>query len=331
MALGTLVTTQPPIGESEALSFIHEYDGGCHTITGVRFTDNGTYMGLFGYNRGQLRDIVLTQAVAADASGPMLRMSARMKTAYIGVLAGVNSGTITNCAVAGYQLQVQAYSASTVYAGGLDGSNLGGRIRGCSAEFPLLYAASTYAKLYVGGLVGSSSGQIRQSYVTGAVNIEEIKGGGVTLAGFAAENGGSIQNSYCAVSMISAGAETKGFTVGGIVRDCYYLNGGTYAFRGSVALYDAADSSGAQPVTDEKLSGQKIGGFGTVSASYDHAATDEENYPYPGSVTNAAGDYVYYGDWVMESDLGKLGVFYWEYETGGANNGYHISYIGFDG
>ena len=214
-------------------------------------------MGLFGYNRGQLRDIVLTQAVAADASGPMLRMSARMKTAYIGVLAGVNSGTITNCAVAGYQLQVQAYSASTVYAGGLVGSNLGGRIRGCSAEFPLLYAASTYAKLYVGGLVGNSSGQIRQSYVTGAVNIEEIKGGGVTLAGFAAENGGSIQNSYCAVSMISAGAETKGFTVGGIVRDCYYLNGGTYAFRGSVALYDAADSSGAQPVTDEKLSGRK--------------------------------------------------------------------------
>lgn len=69
----------------------------------------------------------------------------------------------------------------------------------------------------------------------------------MTLAGFAAENGGSIQNSYCAVSMISAGAETKGFTVGGIVRDCYYLNGGTYAFRGSVALYDAADSSGAQP------------------------------------------------------------------------------------
>ena len=109
-ALGTVVTTQPPIGESEALSFIHEYDGGCHTITGVRFTDNGTYMGLFGYNRGQLRDIVLTQAVAADASGPMLRMSARMKTAYIGVLAGVNSGTITNCAVAGYQLQVQAAS-----------------------------------------------------------------------------------------------------------------------------------------------------------------------------------------------------------------------------
>lgn len=157
-ALGTVVTTQPPIGESEALSFIHEYDGGCHTITGVRFTDNGTYMGLFGYNRGQLRDIVLTQAVAADASGPMLRMSARMKTAYIGVLAGVNSGTITNCAVAGYQLQVQAYSASTVYAGGLVGSNLGGRILGCSAEFPLLYAASTYAKLYVGGLVGNSSG-----------------------------------------------------------------------------------------------------------------------------------------------------------------------------
>ena len=59
------------------------------------------------------------------------------------------------------------------------------------------------------------------------LNIEEIKGDGVTLAGFAAENGGSIQNSYCAVSMISAGAETKGFTVGGIVRDCYYLNGGT--------------------------------------------------------------------------------------------------------
>lgn len=57
--------------------------------------------------------------------------------------------------------------------------------------------------------------------------------------------------------MISAGAETKGFTVGGIVRDCYYLNGGTYAFRGSVALYDAADRSGRSRSRMKSCPGRK--------------------------------------------------------------------------
>lgn len=328
------ISAQNPIGESAAQSFIHDYNGAYHTITNVTFTGNPDYMGLFGCNAGTLRNIVLTKDVPADKTAPIIRISARLRTVYLGTLAGNNSGVINNCAVSGYQLRLQAYSASTVYAGGLVGYN-SGRIRGCGADFPLIYGTSTYATVYLGGLCGGSTGQVRQSYAIGAVNVEEIKGeskgGGVTLAGFLAENKGSIRDSYCAVSQISAGAVTYGFSsTGGSATNCYYLNGGTYSFRGKIAAYDASAVSGVTAVTDDELAALRISGFGQVETSYDHSATGEGTFPYPGSVTGAGGKRVHYGDWPVKTNLGALGVFYWEYEQGGANSGYHFSYIGFE-
>ena len=62
-----MVHTQPPIGAADGKPFIHTYDGGGYTIaapsfTGVVNTDGTSYAGMFGLNRGTLRNIILLTA-----------------------------------------------------------------------------------------------------------------------------------------------------------------------------------------------------------------------------------------------------------------------------
>ena len=197
---------------------------------------------------------------------------------------------------------------------------------------------STYAGgYYAGGLVGGNRGQIRQSYAIGVVECPVIRGGGVAIGGFAAENHGVIQTSYCAVALSAVeGANVWGFASdASSVTRCYYLNGGSYSYLGSVYSYDYDGVKGATPVTDEELAALRLAGFGTVDAAHtfcrDQTPAEAGNaYPYRSAVADGSGRPVHYGDWVTKADLGTVGVVYWEYEAGGANAGYHFSFIGFD-
>lgn len=339
----TPVKEQAPIGQTEATAFKHSYDGGSHIITGVSFAsgENGPAVGLFGFTTGTLENIVVTtDQELANAPTSKLGGNVQWKTVYTGVLAGKNSGTIKNCAVSGYRLSGSAYSGSTYYLGGLVGCNEG-LIQACSADIPSITGTSTYARSYcAGGLVGMNdgSGYIRQSYALGSIELAEIRGSAM-ISGFVGDNQGTIRNSYCATALTAVtGAEVNGFTSDhGSVSDCYYLSGGTYTFARTVRLYDyKAGTSGAQPRNHEQMKALKLDGFAKVDDpehSLKHQNTDdaEKVYPYPGSVTAADKKPVHYGDWPTSADMGTIGMVYWEKEEGGANSGYHFSYIGFTG
>lgn len=338
----TPVKEQAPIGQTEATAFKHSYDGGSHIITGVSFAsgENGPAVGLFGFTTGTLENIVVTtDQELANAPTSKLGGNVQWKTVYTGVLAGKNSGTIKNCAVSGYRLSGSAYSGSTYYLGGLVGCNEG-LIQACSADIPSITGTSTYARSYcAGGLVGMNdgSGYIRQSYALGSIELAEIRGSAM-ISGFVGDNQGTIRNSYCATALTAVtGAEVNGFTSDhGSVSDCYYLSGGTYTFARTVRLYDyKAGTSGAQPRNHEQMKALELDGFAKVDDpehSLKHQNTDdaEKVYPYPGSVTAADKKPVHYGDWPTSADMGTIGMVYWEKEEGGANSGYHFSYIGFD-
>ena len=342
----TPVKEQAPIGQTEATAFKHSYDGGSHIITGVSFAsgENGPAVGLFGFTTGTLENIVVTtNQELANAPTSKLGGNVQWKTVYTGVLAGKNSGTIKNCAVSGYRLSGSAYSGSTYYLGGLVGFNEG-LIQACSADIPSITGTSTYARSYcAGGLVGMNdgSGQIRQSYAIGSIKLTEIRGSAV-ISGFAGENRGVIRNCYCAMDLNAVtGADVNGFSTDlGSVTKCYYLNGSTHTFAGAVRLYDykAGTSSGAQPRDHGQMKNlaSELDGFAKVDDpehSINHQNTDpsETVYPYPSSVTAADKKPVHYGDWVTDADMGTIGMVYWEKEEGGANSGYHFSYIGFTG
>ena len=332
---GAAVSIQQSIGTGANAPFAHVYDGSCRIITGISFrSGEGTYCaGMFGYNAGALRNIVLADSATRTAE---LADTASGQTAAVGALAGWNAGTIYNCAVSGYELACNAYSGSTYYAGGLVGFNAG-VIRASSVSSRGIRANSNYATLRVGGFVGSNRGQIRQSYAMGVVECPVIRGGGVAIGGFAAENHGVIQTSYCAVALSAVeGANVWGFASdASSVTRCYYLNGGSYSYLGSVYPYDYDGVKGATPVTDEELAALRLAGFGTVDAAHtfyrDQTPAEAGNaYPYRSAVADGSGRPVHYGDWITKADLGTVGVVYWEYEAGGANAGYHFSFIGFD-
>lgn len=338
----TPVKEQAPIGQTEATAFKHSYDGGSHIITGVSFAsgENGHAVGLFGFVTGTLENIVVTTSKKlAEAPTSKLGGNVQWKTVYTGVLAGKNSGTIKNCAVSGYRLSGSAYSGSTYYLGGLVGCNEG-LIQACSADIPSITGTSTYARSYcAGGLVGMNdgSGYIRQSYALGSIELTEIRGSAM-ISGFVGDNQGTIRNSYCATALSAVtGADVNGFTSDhGSVSDCYYLSGGTYTFARTVRLYDyKAGTNGAKAQNHEQMKTLKLDGFATVddeAHSINHQNTDhtENKYPYPSSVTaGSAKTRVHYGDWPTPADMGTIGMVYWEKEEGGANSGYHFSYIGF--
>lgn len=339
----TPVKEQTPIGQTEKTAFKHRYDGGSHIITGVSFASgkDGLAVGLFGFTTGTLENIVVTTKEPLEkAPTSKLGGNVQRKTVYTGVLAGKNSGTIKNCAVSGYRLSGNAYSGSTYYLGGLVGCNEG-LIQACSADIPSITGTSTYARSYcAGGLVGMNdgSGQIRQSYAIGSIKLTEIRGSAV-ISGFAGENRGVIRNCYCAMDLNAVtGADVNGFSTDlGSVTKCYYLNGSTHTFAGAVRLYDyKAGTNGAKAQNHEQMKALTLDGFakvGDAAHSINHQNTDpsEKVYPYPSSVTAADKKPVHYGDWVTDADMGTIGMVYWEKEEGGANSGYHFSYIGFTG
>lgn len=332
------VHTQPPIGAADGKPFIHTYDGGGYTIaapsfTGTVNTDGTSYAGMFGLNRGTLRNIILLTANKDRTVSLEGQLS--LQTACIGALTGCNEGTVYNCAAAGFSVNGDARHGSILYLGGLVGRN-SGTVRASGVSAPRLFANSLYATLCAGGFAGGNSGVVQQCYAMADIEIGTINGGGVTLGGFAGSNTGSLRASYCATAMTSPNADIHGFapSAGG-VSGCCYLNGGTYRFVDSVHLYQYTDISGAAPVNEPALRGMatRLGGFGAVSAAntFQHDKTLDSTgkaYPYPGIVAGHDGSRVHYGDWVTPADMGVLGLLYWEYESKPTGSGYYFSSIG---
>lgn len=332
------VHTQPPIGAADGKPFIHTYDGGGYTIaapsfTGAVNTDGTSYVGMFGLNRGTLRNIILLTANKDRTVSLEGQLS--LQTACIGALTGCNEGTVYNCAAAGFSVNGDARHGSILYLGGLVGRN-SGTVRASGVSAPRLFANSLYATLCAGGFAGGNSGVVQQCYAMADIEIGTINGGGVTLGGFAGSNTGSLRASYCATAMTSPNADIHGFapTAGG-VSGCCYLNGGTYRFVDSVHLYQYTDRSGAAPVNEPALRGMatRLGGFGAVSSAntFQHDKTLDsagKAYPYPGIVVGHDGSRVHYGDWVTPADMGVLGLLYWEYESKPTGSGYYFSSIG---
>ena len=329
---GAAVTSQQPIGSSAVVPFTHIYDGGTYPIAAVplQSPNGGDYAGLFGLNQGSLRNVVLT--TGEQDYSVTLRGILRLRTAYVGALAGRNDGTVYNCAAAGYSVTAHAYQGSVLYMGGFVGYNAG-TIRSGSVSTPSLTASSNYARLLMGGFTGGNSGLVSQSYAMANVEVLQIRGGGVALSGFAGENIGSIRSSYCATALTSPGADTYGFAPAtGSTSGCCYLSGGTYRFVGQVHLYDYSDQSGARAVNEQGLKALTLTGFSSADAShtYHHSKTlntDGQAYPYPTSLTGH-GSPVHYGDWVTPADMGVLGLLYWEYESKPTGSGYYFSSIG---
>ena len=201
-----------PIGTSNPYS--GTFDGGGHTITGLTFTTNDKYAGLFGYlNRaGTVKNVVMKDVQITNN---------RSWSAFAGGVAGYSWGTIENCSVSGSV-------SGTVYVGGVVGAQIDGSITGCSSS------ATVKGMVDVGGVAGqtNSSATLTACYATGNVIIEidpvrNISGGG--LVGFNGGNG--VLACYATGNVTSTGSSTGNVHIFGFLGDnyttvtaCYWKN-----------------------------------------------------------------------------------------------------------
>lgn len=342
------VTVQSPVGVAEdgtITPFTSTYKGGGYEIRGISFATKGTAVGFIGENQGSIQNVFLVSdwenndfTGTTAVSNPYLSYTGTIgsnRNVYMGALAGINKGTIQNCAVCGYSMGrdgiVYVQRNGTLYIGGLTGSNQG-NIYNSEVDAPAVNASVLYGNAYLGGFAGENigSGLIRNSYAVGNVSIEYSKGANCTIGGFTAKNTGVLRGDYCAVALGAAGtSKTYGFSPkgGGVVSsDCYYLSGGTFQYLNNMLPFSNDQGAGIHVTYQEML--EKAMKGAKADESRCNGATDEENYPFNAVVTKA-GKKVHYGNWQIPVNLGSIGVIYWEHEEGGANDGYHFSYIGY--
>ena len=203
-----------PIGTDYDNSYKGTFDGGGHTITGLTFTTNDKYAGLFGWlnKAGTVKNVVM-EGVQITSN--------QIYGGSIGGVAGYSWGTIENCTVSGSV-------SGTVYVGGVVGAQIDGSITGCSSS------ATVKGMVDVGGVAGqtNSSATLTACYATGNVIIEidpvkNISGGG--LVGFNGGNG--VRACYATGNVTSTGSSTGNVHIGGFLGDnyttvtaCYWKN-----------------------------------------------------------------------------------------------------------
>ena len=203
-----------PIGTDYDNSYKGTFDGGGHTITGLTFTTNDEYAGLFGWlNRaGTVKNVVM-EGVQITSN--------QIYGGSIGGVVGYSWGTIENCSVSGSV-------SGTDCVGGVVGAQIGGSITGCSSS------ATVKGTVDVGGVAGqtNSSATLTACYATGNVIIEinpkkNIAGG--SLVGMNA--GSSVLACYATGNVTSTGSSTGNVYIGGFlggnyttVTACYWKN-----------------------------------------------------------------------------------------------------------
>ena len=202
-----------PIGTGTRNLYSGTFDGGGHTITGLTFTTNDEYVGLFGCldRTGTVKNVVMEGIQITNDS----------ESSDVGGVVGFSLGTIENCSVSGSV-------SGTVIVGGVVGAQWGGSITGCSSS------ATVKGTLNVGGVAGQTTGNatLTACYATGNVIIEidspkNLSGGG--LVGFNGGNG--VRACYATGNVTSTGSSTGNVHIFGLLGDnyttvtaCYWKN-----------------------------------------------------------------------------------------------------------
>ena len=230
-----------PIGTDYDNSYKGTFDGGGHTITGLTFTTNDEYAGLFGWlNRaGTVKNVVM-EGIQITSN--------QIYGGSIGGVVGYSWGTIENCSVSGSV-------SGTVYVGGVVGAQIGGSITGCSSS------ATVKGTVDVGGVAGqtNSSATLTACYATGNVTIEinpakNIAGG--SLVGMNA--GSSLLACYATGNVTSTGSSTGKVHIGGFLGNNYTtVTAGYWKNNHEQGIGYNRESTGATKVDGSVVTWQK--------------------------------------------------------------------------
>lgn len=219
--------------------FTGTFNGNNRTILGLStFNASGNNKGLFGYNTGTLKNVIVNVSITMTAL-----------STYVGGLVGYNTGTITNCSINGF---IFTNISSSTRFGGLCGMNDSTGIITYSNSS--CYVNGNTQLNIGGGLVGINQGQINNCYATGNVAVYSNGGGFVGYNTDTASINSNINKCYC------TGNVTKGISfAGGFVGFYEYFKSGTliensYA-TGNVTSISTGNTGGFAGLIQDSVTG----------------------------------------------------------------------------
>lgn len=225
-----------PIGTSFGNSYTGTFDGNGKTITGLTVTGSDRYTGLFGFIKGTVKNVVLTEINITSGT-------------FVGGVAGWSfGGNIENCSVSG--------SVSGSDVGGVVGYQQGGSITGCSSS------ATVKGTQRAGGVAGTtnSGATLTACYATGDVTVENDGTSNAWAGGVVGSNAYStVIACYAAGNVSGTGSGTihvggvTGENFDGTLTACYWsglpdndnggatkVDGTTVTWQTTVAAMNAA-------------------------------------------------------------------------------------------
>lgn len=222
-------------------------DGQGHSIKNFKITKSTPYLGLFGYIGigASITNLKVSGVTIETTKGSNL---------YVGVLAGCNQGTITNCEVSDVNINHQGTSTSKAFIGGVAGVNAGVIEETYAKDIAI--STRTRHENFVGGFVGTNGGIVQSSVEGAHISKCGVDNATITnelasvvvvdketnnncqfftyVGGFAGESRLDITDSY-AVSKITTKAS---YTTGSILKSYELAVGG---FAGRIVNYSIID------------------------------------------------------------------------------------------
>lgn len=215
-------------------TFYGVFDGNGYQIRRLNLvmpTDGSTidsYYGLFRINRGTIKNLKLYEG----GTNTYKQMGQdTTKTIYVGMIAGKNYGTITNCTYESGKFNM-CFFAPNVYSGGIAGYN-NGKINNCSVQ---IYSLDGYG--HKGGIVGynASSGTVTGCKVEGLLSAryspDEIeRTNQYSVGGIVGINYGKVTNNknYATLRYVSCGNEGDSRVLQPRIGQIIGSNYGTYS------------------------------------------------------------------------------------------------------
>ena len=196
-------TTMEPIGTvrnkavAQGKAFQGTFDGDQHVIFNLALTtaDEDLAQGLFGYNRGTIKNLILENASVKGTTSQ-------------GTLVGDNRGTVENCHVRG---SITVEGCSNI--GGLVGYNYGDKtpatVTNCSVTGALI--TGTKATVGIGGVIGyNTTGRVTACRFHGKLSVSPVSSAtSYSMGGIVGNNSGLLSNDESLVTACYANCEVE--------------------------------------------------------------------------------------------------------------------------
>lgn len=263
---------QNPFGSKQ---FAGNFDGNNKTIKNMKMDLTTTNIGLFGYNRGTIKNLTV-ENVTIDF---------KTSTQNIGIIAGKNAGLIENVTLKNSSIAAEFSRTGQIYIGGITGlSETGGRLTNITIEnVDLNLAITGRTEPHVGLLVGRAQAtQVTEASASGSILVSSMDvtnvGGLIGKIENVGLSGSSVTNANANVDIevdvnvttTTTNDTAQGVYVGGLLGTSIGTNVNSVYANGEILITRVSNTS-TNNRSDDELSVGGLVGFTTSSVTNAYA------------------------------------------------------------